>query len=178
MIESFAQKIDDNIARIADFPSPGIQFKDISSLFQNPVLVDEIAEAFAAYSHNRVDAVCGIESRGFLFGILIAQKLKVPFVLIRKSGKLPPPVVSETYSLEYGKSTIEIQPQYIKEGMRFLIHDDVLATGGTAVATANLIKKCGGIPLQFSFIAELCFLGGKQKLLNYSYEIQSLLQYD
>lgn len=177
-MKTFEEIIDENIGRVTDFPSSGIQFKDISTLFQNPALVDEMVDVFAAYSRNQVDAVCGIESRGFLFGLLIAQKLKLPFILVRKSGKLPPPTISESYALEYGNATIEVQPQYIKEGMRFLIHDDVLATGGTAEATAKLIKKCGGIPAQFSFIAELISLGGKQKLLDYSYQIQSLIRYD
>ncbi|MDD3457941.1 MAG: adenine phosphoribosyltransferase [Weeksellaceae bacterium] len=177
-MDTFTQLIDENIGRVPDFPSPGIQFKDISTLFQNPPLVNEIATVFATYSQGKVDAVCGIESRGFLFGLLIAQKLGLPFVLIRKTGKLPPPTVSESYRLEYGEATIEVQPAYIKDGMRFLIHDDVLATGGTAQATAKLIKKCGGVPAQFSFIAELVSLGGKQRLLQYSYEIQCLLSYE
>lgn len=173
----FAQKIDDNIARVADFPKPGIQFKDITSLFQHPELCAEMVDAFAAYSRGKVDAVCGIESRGFLFGILIAQKLNLPFVLVRKQGKLPPPTFSETYDLEYGNATIEVQPGYITKGQRFLIHDDVLATGGTAVATSELIKKCGGIPVQFSFIAELGFLNAREKLLPISDQIQSLVFY-
>ncbi|MBW7870184.1 MAG: adenine phosphoribosyltransferase [Flavobacteriia bacterium] len=178
MMDEFSKRIDENIGRVPDFPSPGIQFKDISTLFQNPQLVDEMVEVFAAFSRGKVDAVCGIESRGFLFGLLIAQKLKLPFVLIRKVGKLPPPTVSESYELEYGNAVIEMQPKFVRPGMRFLIHDDVLATGGTAEATARLIRKCGGIPSQFSFIAQLLSLGGKQRLLSYSYEIQCLIDYD
>lgn len=176
-MNSLAQKIDDNIARVADFPKPGIQFKDITSLFQHPELCSEMVDAFATYSRGKVDAVCGIESRGFLFGILIAQKLNLPFVLVRKQGKLPPPTFSETYDLEYGNATIEVQPGYITKGQRFLIHDDVLATGGTAVATSELIKKCGGFPVQFSFIAELGFLNAREKLLPISDQIQSLVIY-
>ncbi|MDX9704217.1 MAG: adenine phosphoribosyltransferase [Weeksellaceae bacterium] len=172
-----SQKIDENIARVSDFPKEGIQFKDITSLFQQPEICNEITEAFAEFSKGKVDAVCGIESRGFLFGLLIAQKLNLPFVLIRKQGKLPPPTLFETYELEYGTATIEAQPQYIKKGQRFLIHDDVLATGGTAVASAKLIQKCGGIPAQFSFIADLSFLNGKERLLPFSQEIQSLVSY-
>lgn len=174
---SLAQRIDDNIARVADFPQPGVQFKDITSLFQNPALCEDMVDAFADFSKGKVDAVCGIESRGFLFGLLIAQKLGVPFVLIRKQGKLPPPTVSESYELEYGSATIEAQPQYIQKGQRFLIHDDVLATGGTAEATAKLIQKCGGIPVQFSFIAEIEFLKGKEKLTSICRDIQSLVTY-
>ncbi len=171
------QRIDENIARVADFPQEGIQYKDITSLFQQPELCNEMVEVFAEFSKGKVDAVCGIESRGFLFGLLIAQKLNLPFVLIRKQGKLPPPTVAESYALEYGNATIEVQPQYVLKGQRFLIHDDVLATGGTAEATAKLIEKCGVIATQFSFIAELSFLNGREKLNSFSEEIQSLVSY-
>lgn len=176
-MNELAKKIDENIARVPDFPQPGIQYKDITTLFQNPGLCQEIVEAFAEFSRGKVDAVCGIESRGFLFGLLIAQKLNLPFVLIRKQGKLPPPTVAESYALEYGNATIEAQPQYIQKGQRFLVHDDVLATGGTAEATAKLIEKCSGIVTQFSFIAELEFLHGREKLNAFTTEIQSLVGY-
>ncbi len=176
-MNALTQKIDENIARVADFPQPGIQYKDITTLFQNPDLCHEIVEAFAEFSKGKIDAVCGIESRGFLFGLLIAQRLNLPFVLIRKQGKLPPPTIAESYALEYGTATIEVQPQYVQKGQRFLIHDDVLATGGTAEATAKLIEKCGGIPTQFSFIAELGFLNGREKLNAFTSEIQSLVRY-
>lgn len=176
-MKELSQRIDENIARVADFPSLGIQYKDITSLFQQPDLCQQMVEEFAAYSQGKIDAVCGIESRGFLFGLLIAQKLDLPFVLVRKQGKLPPPTISESYALEYGEATIEVQPHYIGQGQRFLIHDDVLATGGTAEATAKLIEKCGGEIAQFSFIADLSFLNGKQKLSQYSQSIQSLVTY-
>jgi len=176
-MNEFSRKIDENIARVADFPKEGIQFKDITSLFQNPELIKQMVDAFADFSRGKVDAVCGIESRGFLFGLLIAQKLKVPFVLVRKQGKLPPETVSESYDLEYGSSTIEVQSQYIKEGQRYLVHDDILATGGTAEATAKLIEKCGGVVAQFSFIADLSFLDGMEKLKSFTEEIQSLVTY-
>lgn len=176
-MNAFAQRIDENIARVADFPQPGIQYKDITTLFQNPGLCNEITNAFAEFSSGKVDVVCGIESRGFLFGIMIAQKLNIPFVLIRKQGKLPPPTISQSYDLEYGQATIEVQPQYIQQGMRALIHDDVLATGGTAEASASLIEKCGGIVTQFSFIAELSFLNGREKLNRFTSEIQGLVSY-
>lgn len=172
-----SHRIDKNIARVPDFPQKGVDYKDITTLFQNPKLVTEITDAFADFSHGKADAVCGIESRGFLFGLLIAEKLGIPFVLIRKQGKLPPPTVSESYSLEYGTATIELQPTYIKEGMRCLIHDDVLATGGTAEASAKLILKCGGIPSQFSFIAGLSEFDGQKKLLPFTKEILTLIDY-
>lgn len=171
------KSIDENISRIADFPEKGIQFKDISPIFLNPKLCNEIIDAFAEFSKGKVDAVCGIESRGFLFGIQIALRLQLPFVLIRKAGKLPPPVLSQEYALEYGTAIIEVSEGYIKPGQRFLIHDDVLATGGTAEATANLIKKCGGIPSQFSFLVTLDELNGEDKLKNYSSDILHLIKY-
>lgn len=176
-MNEFSRKIDENIARVVDFPKEGIQFKDITSLFQNPELIKQMVDVFADFSRGKVDAVCGIESRGFLFGLLIAQKLKVPFVLVRKQGKLPPETVSESYDLEYGSSTIEVQSQYIKEGQRYLVHDDILATGGTAEATAKLIEKCGGVVTQFSFIADLSFLDGMEKLKSFTEDIQSLVTY-
>lgn len=176
-MKTLSQRIDENIARVADFPKPGIQYKDITTLFQNPELCEEMVNAFAEFSQGKVDLVCGIESRGFLFGLLIAQKLNVPFVLIRKQGKLPPPTISQSYELEYGTATIEVQPQYIGKGARVLIHDDVLATGGTAEASAQLIEKCGGVVAQFSFIADLTFLNGKEKLSPFTPEIQSLVNY-
>lgn len=176
-MNELALRIDKNIARVADFPKPGIQYKDITTLFQNPELCGEITTAFADFSRGKVDVVCGIESRGFLFGIMIAQQLNVPFVLIRKQGKLPPPTISQSYDLEYGTATIEVQPQYIQKGMRVLVHDDVLATGGTAEASAQLIQKCGGIITQFSFIAELSFLNGREKLSQFTNDIQGLVKY-
>lgn len=176
-MNDLTQKINENIANVADFPKPGIQYKDITTLFQNPGLCAEMVDAFAEFSRGKIDVVCGIESRGFLFGIQIAQKLNIPFVLIRKQGKLPPPTISQSYDLEYGKATIEVQPQYINKGMRILIHDDVLATGGTAEATALLIQKCGAIPAQFSFITDLTFLEGKERLNQFTDQIQSLISY-
>lgn len=176
-MKTLSQRIDEDIARVADFPKPGIQYKDITTLFQNPELCGEMVNVFAEFSQGKVDVVCGIESRGFLFGLLIAQKLNIPFVLIRKQGKLPPPTISQSYDLEYGTATIEVQPQYIGKGTRVLIHDDVLATGGTAEASAQLIEKCGGVVAQFSFIAELTFLNGKEKLCPFTPEIQSLVNY-
>lgn len=176
-MNSLSHRIDKNIARVADFPQPGIQYKDITTLFQNPELCSEIVDAFAGFSKGKADIVCGIESRGFLFGLLIAQKLGIPFVLIRKQGKLPPPTVSQSYDLEYGSATIEVQPQYIVRGARALIHDDVLATGGTAEASALLVEKCGGIVTQFSFIADLAFLNGKERLTQFTNEVQSLVSY-
>ena len=171
------KSIDDTIVNVADFPSPGIQYKDITPLFLNPILSKQIVDEFVSQAKGKIDVVCGIESRGFLYGIQIAHQLNVPFVLIRKAGKLPPPTISQSYDLEYGSATIEMNEKYIKNGDRVMIHDDVLATGGTAEASAKLVQKCGGIISQFSFIVKLNFLNGEEKLKIFSDDIVSLTSY-
>jgi adenine phosphoribosyltransferase len=176
-MSTLKERIDQTVANVADFPKPGIQYKDITPLFLDPKLSNDIVEEFAEKAKGKVDAVCGIESRGFLYGIQIAQKLGVPFILVRKAGKLPPPTVAQSYDLEYGQATIEINPTYIKEDMRILVHDDVLATGGTAEACAALVEKCGGKVTQFSFIVNLEFLKGEDKLRTFTEDIVSLTAY-
>ncbi|WP_416372513.1 adenine phosphoribosyltransferase [Empedobacter brevis] len=176
-MSTLQEKINQTIVDVIDFPKEGIVYKDITPLFLNPELSDEIVDAFVDKAKGKVDIVCGIESRGFLYGIQIAQKLKVPFVLIRKAGKLPPPTISQSYDLEYGQATIEVNSNYIKDGARVLIHDDVLATGGTAEACAKLVEKCGGKTAQFSFIVDLTFLHGKDKLTSFTTDIVTLTEY-
>lgn len=157
-------KLEQTIENIPNFPKEGIQFKDITPIFLQPKLYEEAVEEMANMSREKVDVVCGIESRGYIFGIAIAVKLGVPFVLIRKKGKLPPPFIGEKYDLEYGTAEIEMKTEQIKEGQRVLIHDDLLATGGTAAAAARLVQRQGGKVTQFSFLIELNGLGGRQKL--------------
>ena len=169
------KKLEETIENIPDFPIPGIQFKDISPIFLDPKLYEDVIADLAAFSKGKVDAVCGIESRGYLFGIAIAVALEVPFILIRKAGKLPPPVISEKYDLEYGSAIIETREGQIKPGQRVLIHDDVLATGGTAKAVCELVEKLGGEIVQCNFIMELTFLNGKEQISNY--EVYSPLKY-
>ena len=176
-MSTLKERIDQTVANVADFPKPGIQYKDITPLFLDSKLSNDIVEEFAEKAKGKVDAVCGIESRGFLYGIQIAQKLGVPFILVRKAGKLPPPTVAQSYDLEYGQATIEINPTYIKKDMRILVHDDVLATGGTAEACAALVEKCGGRVTQFSFIVNLEFLNGEDKLKTFTEDIVSLTAY-
>ena len=158
------ERLENTIENIPNFPKEGIQFKDISPIFLYPDLYEEVVEKMVNFSRGKVDAVCGIESRGYIFGIAIAVKLGIPFILIRKKGKLPPPFISEKYDLEYGTSEIEIKINQIQKGQRVLIHDDLLATGGTAKAAANLVEREGGKVTQFSFLIELKDLGGKKKL--------------
>lgn len=158
------ERLENTIENIPNFPKEGIQFKDISPIFLYPDLYEEVVEKMVNFSRGKVDAVCGIESRGYIFGIAIAVKLGIPFILIRKKGKLPPPFISEKYDLEYGTSEIEMKINQIQKGQRVLIHDDLLATGGTAKAAANLVEREGGKVTQFSFLIELKDLGGKKKL--------------
>ena len=171
------QKLEETITTIPDFPQKGIQFKDISPIFLDPKLYEEVIDDLVKFSKGKIDVVCGIESRGFLFGIAIAVALEVPFILIRKKGKLPPPFVSQKYELEYGTSEIEMKEGQLKPGQRVLIHDDLLATGGTTEAAANLIQKQNGIVSQFSYLIGLQFLNGEQKLEKFGAEVYCILEY-
>ena len=175
--ESLIQKLNQTIENIPDFPIPGILFRDITPIFLNSKLYEEVIEDLANFSRGKVDAVCGIESRGFLFGIAIAVALDVPFVLIRKKGKLPPPFISEKYELEYGTSEVEMREGHLKPGQRVLIHDDLLATGGTTEAAAKLVEKQGAKATQFSFLIGLDDLKGEQKLEQFNAEIYKILTF-
>lgn len=175
--EELIQELENTITNIPDFPKEGIQFKDITPIFLNPKLYQEIIAKFVENAKGKIDVVCGIESRGYLFGIAIAVALGVPFVLIRKKGKLPPPFIGEKYDLEYGSSEIEMKVGQIQAGQRVLIHDDLLATGGTAAAAKNLVEKQGAEATLFSFLIELQDLNGRQKLEQTGVEIFTILKY-
>jgi adenine phosphoribosyltransferase len=175
--QELIKRLEQTIENIPDFPIPGIQFKDISPIFLDPKLYEDVITELAAFSKGKVDAVCGIESRGYLFGIAIAVALEVPFILIRKAGKLPPPVASEKYDLEYGSAIIETREGQIKKGQRILIHDDLLATGGTTEAAAKLVEKQGATVSQFSFLIGLKDLNGHEKLKKFGAEIYNILEY-
>jgi adenine phosphoribosyltransferase len=166
------------IRDVPDFPKPGILFKDISTIMLDPKLSKEVlAHLKDLYQSESIDAVAGIESRGFLFGYPLAMELGVPFILIRKKGKLPYKKKSHSYELEYGSAVIEMHEDAVKKGQKVLIHDDLLATGGSASAAAELIKKCGGSVFGFNFLVALDFLKGDQKLKNYSSNIINLVRY-
>ncbi|MBS1572655.1 MAG: adenine phosphoribosyltransferase [Bacteroidetes bacterium] len=175
--ESLIAELNNTIDNIPDFPIPGIQFKDITPIFLNPKLYEAVIADFVNFSKGKIDVVCGIESRGYLFGIAIAVALEVPFVLIRKKGKLPPPFISQKYNLEYGTSEIEMKTDQIKENQRVLIHDDLLATGGTTEAAAKLVQQQGAIVSQFSFLIGLNELKGKEKLKHFQADIYEILSY-
>jgi len=175
---SLTEKIQNAIRDVPDFPKPGILFKDITPIFLDAKLCNEITDAFCrSFSKAKPDAIIGIESRGFLFGMLMASWLNIPFIMVRKAGKLPSKTVSQTYDLEYGSAIIEVHDDVIKKGWNIVIHDDLLATGGTAGAAAEIVKKCGANVAGFTFVVELDFLKGKEKLINYSNNIQCLVQY-
>lgn len=166
------------IRDIPDFPQPGVIFKDITPIMLNPEISEQILSHLVnLYKDQQIDAIAGIESRGFLFGFPLAIRLGVPFVLIRKKGKLPYKKISYDYQLEYGTATIEMHTDAIKKGQKVLIHDDLLATGGSAEAAACLVEKCGGEIMGFNFLVGLDFLGGKSKLNTITDNITSLVTY-
>jgi adenine phosphoribosyltransferase len=163
---------------VPDFPKPGILFRDIVPVLEDPVLCKDIVEEFfLSFRGKKIDAIIGIESRGFLFGMMLAQKFNVPFIPVRKKGKLPYKTVFYEYTLEYGSAVIEAHIDSIKPGSSILIHDDLLATGGTASAAAELIKMQAAHVAGFAFLAELDFLKGREKLSKYAGRILSLVNY-
>lgn len=175
---NLATEIKNAIRDVPNFPKEGIMFKDITPILQQPALCEKITEAIAASAAaHKVDAVLGIESRGFLFGMTVARLLNVPFIPIRKAGKLPYTTIREEYDLEYGSAVIEMHSDALPKGARVMIHDDLLATGGTAVAACKLVEKAGGAVVCFSFLVSLDFLEGKDKLKPYSQDIFSLVNY-
>ncbi|WP_374950301.1 adenine phosphoribosyltransferase [Mucilaginibacter sp.] len=172
------QQIKDAIRDIHDFPKPGIIFKDITPILKDPVLCEEISQAFLERLKGaQIDAIAGIESRGFLFGLTLATKLGVPFIPVRKAGKLPHKVNQKVYELEYGTATIEIHADAFTPGDRIMIHDDLLATGGTVTATSELIREMGGTVAGFSFVVGLGFLNGVKKIAPISENIIILANY-
>ena len=175
---NLVEKIKANIRDVPDFPKPGILFKDITPLLQNVQLSHEITKALTeVWKDQTIDAVVGIESRGFIWGNAMAQEMQVPFVPVRKKGKLPAETFSYLYDLEYGSAEVEIHRDALKDGMNVLIHDDLLATGGTAKAAAELIKMSGGNVAGFSFLVELSFLNGQEALRQEHSWIRSLISY-
>ena len=160
-----AEQIKAAIRDIPDFPKPGIVFKDITPILKEPALCENILDAFVQQLQGiRIDAVAGVESRGFLFGLSLAGKLGVPFVPVRKAGKLPHTVNQKVYELEYGSTTIELHTDAFEPGSHILIHDDLLATGGTVTATSYLIEDMAGNVPGFSFVVGLSFLHGRERI--------------
>ena len=172
------EKLDKVIRTISDFPKEGISFKDITPLLLDSSLTNNIIDEFIIKLEGvKIDAIVGVESRGFLFGFLLANKMEIPFVPIRKVGKLPGETLQYKYDLEYGSAEVEIHKNDIQKGWNILIHDDLLATGGTASAAAELVLQLGCNVSAFTFVVNLDFLNGKKKIEEYTNNIISLIDY-
>jgi len=165
------------IRNVPDFPVEGIQFKDITTLLKEPIpFAASVEQLLDYYGESDLDLVVGIESRGFIWGAVLAYEMGVGFVPIRKPGKLPAETVSAEYTLEYGTNTLEVHKDAIEPGQKVLVVDDLLATGGTAKATCELVEQLGGKVVGVAFLIELTFLHGRDKLEEY--DVLSLISMD
>ncbi|MDP5172094.1 MAG: adenine phosphoribosyltransferase [Bacteroidia bacterium] len=175
---SIQEELSAHIRAVPDFPIPGILFRDISPIFLQPRLVERCSQELATpWMQDGITKVVGVDSRGFLLGPQIAGLLNAGFVMVRKAGKLPPETVSVSYELEYGKAVLESVKDSIIPGDVVLIHDDLLATGGTSAAAANLATQLGAQVVGFCFLVGLPALSGQKNLLPYSNRIQSLIDF-
>jgi adenine phosphoribosyltransferase len=174
---SLVARLRSTIRDIPDWPQPGVTFKDITPLLNDPVAFAGAIDALADHVEGAgVDRVLGVEARGFMFAAPVAYRLGAGFVPVRKAGKLPWEIEREEYVLEYGTDLLEIHRDAIAPGEQVLIVDDVLATGGTAAATGRLVERLGGVVAGFAFVIELGFLGGRSQLD--AYDLVSLVSYD
>jgi len=165
------------IRNVPDFPVKGIQFKDITTLLQDPVPFSAtVKEMLDHYADRKIDVVVGIESRGFIWGAILAHEMGVGFVLVRKAGKLPAETIRAEYTLEYGTNALEMHRDAIQPGQRVLVVDDLLATGGTARATCELVEQLSGEVVGVAFLIELSFLSGRERLSRY--DVWSLIPMD
>lgn len=173
-----SNKLKTVIRDVPNFPKPGIIFKDITPILLDAKLTKEVVLELAKTTKGlNLNAIVGIESRGFWFGIMLANELGIPFIPIRKKGKLPYKTLSYKYDLEYGSAEVEVHEDAIQKNWNVLVHDDLLATGGTAKAASELILMQGGKVAGFSFVVELDFLNGRSELLKYSKNIVSLANF-
>jgi adenine phosphoribosyltransferase len=164
------------VRTIPDFPKPGIMFRDVTPVFQDPPALREAIRLLSERADSLgADVVLGIESRGFLLGAPVAVDLGLPFIAVRKLGKLPFKTIQEEYALEYGTNTLEIHTDAVSPGQRVMIIDDLLATGGTAAASGRLVERLGGVVAGFSFLIELSDLRGRHNLVGY--DVCALIQY-
>jgi adenine phosphoribosyltransferase len=164
------------VREVPDWPEPGVGFKDVSPLLRDPDALSQTIGELAGWTRDkRPDLVLGAEARGFILGAAIAKEIPCGFVPARRPGKLPPETVSATYALEYGQNALELNADAIGDGARVMIHDDVLATGGTVEAIGGLVEQLGGEVVGVCFIIELTFLGGRERLTKYP--MHSLIQY-
>jgi adenine phosphoribosyltransferase len=164
------------IREVPDWPQPGVGFKDVTPLLADPQALDQTIGELARWAREqKPDVILGAEARGFILGAAIAREVGCGFVPARRPGKLPPETVSATYQLEYGTNALELHPDLIPKGSRVLIHDDVLATGGTVEAIGGLVEQLGGEVCGVCFIIELTFLGGRERLSQY--DLHALITY-
>ena len=164
------------VREVPDFPTPGVGFKDVTPLLADPVTLRQTVSELAEWVREKdPDLVLGAEARGFWLGAAIAADVGVGFVPTRRPGKLPPETVSATYMLEYGENSLELHPDLIQRGARVVIHDDVLATGGTVEAIAGLVTQLGGEVVGINFVIDLTFLKGRDRLAQY--DVFSLMEY-
>lgn len=171
-------KLKSIIRDIPDYPKPGIIFKDLTPILKEPKLCTEVVDEFVKrIKLLNPDAICCLDARGFWFGLSIAMALRIPMIPVRKKGKLPYSTISQQYELEYGTAEVEIHTDAFEKGMKVLIHDDLLATGGTASAAAELVLKSGAEVCGFGFLVELSFLNGQEKIKKYSEQVFNLLSY-
>jgi adenine phosphoribosyltransferase len=176
LMVALSQKLKKAIRTIPNYPKEGIMFKDLTTLWKQPELSREVMDALEArWKGERIQKIVGVEARGFIVGAVLADRLGIGFVPVRKAGKLPAPTLAVSYELEYGRQSIEIHRDAIKRGERVLVVDDLLATGGTASSAASIVEKLGGKVVGYSFVAELGFLGGRRKLGDHN--VFSLVNY-
>ncbi len=167
------------IRTIPDYPKPGIMFRDVTTLMGHPQAFAHVIKLFVeAYKASSIDKVAGIEARGFVFGAALAQTLGTGFVPIRKKGKLPGDTYSRTYELEYGQDTLEIHKDAVTTGERVLLIDDLLATGGTALAAMALLEEAGAAPAGAAFVVDLPELGGKKRLTDAGADVLTLIEFE
>jgi adenine phosphoribosyltransferase len=166
----------ERVRNVPDWPEQGVTFRDITPLLRDKDALDQTIHELAEWGKaHRPDVVLGAEARGFILGAAIAREIDCGFDPARRPGKLPPETVGATYALEYGQNSLELHPETIREGDRVLVHDDVLATGGTVEAIAGLVESLGGEVVGVAFIIELTILGGRERLERY--DLHSLIQY-
>ena len=166
------------IAAVQDWPIKGVSFKDVTPLLKHgPAFHDAVQSLAKIVTRYKPDVIVSPEARGFIFGGAVASQLKMPFVLVRKAGKLPRKAIEEKFTLEYGQTSLFMHEDAIQKGQRVLILDDVLATGGTSIAIANLVKRLGGNVISFTFLINLTYLPGEAKLKQHGFPVDFVLSY-
>jgi len=172
------KKIKDVVRTVPDWPEKGVMFRDITPIFQDPGVLHAVFDAFIErYREKKIDVIAGIDARGFLLGVTVAYTLKIPFIPVRKKGKLPWKAIYEEYALEYGTAAIEVHEDACKKGDRVVLFDDLIATGGTMIAAAKLMQRLGGTVVEAAAIIDLPDLHGSEKIQKAGIEVHALASY-